>query len=94
MKLCDDSVNTKLGEIYQVLLSLEAVENNLSSREVEILFYWAIGFSYRDIASSIGVSEHTVRSHLKNIYSKVGINSRSSLFILLFNKLLENTSNE
>lgn len=48
----------------------------LSGREESILQLLARGLSNREIAASIHVSENTVKFHLKNVYSKLGVNNR------------------
>jgi LuxR family maltose regulon positive regulatory protein len=48
----------------------------LTSREREILSYLAAGDSNREMAERIFVSENTVKFHLKNIYSKLGVGTR------------------
>ena len=48
----------------------------LSVREMEILLLVARGLSNRQIASSLMVSESTVKRHLANAYPKMGVTSR------------------
>ena len=48
----------------------------LSKREQEVLEYLARGLSNKVIARNIGVSENTVRFHLKNIFAKLQVNNR------------------
>ena len=48
----------------------------LSKRENEVLKYLAQGLSNKLIARNIGISENTVRFHLKNIFSKLQVNNR------------------
>jgi LuxR family transcriptional regulator, maltose regulon positive regulatory protein len=48
----------------------------LSVREETILRFLAQGLSNRHIAACVHVSENTVKFHLKNIYSKLGVSSR------------------
>lgn len=48
----------------------------LSERELETLNYVAKGFSYAEISRLMGISEHTIASHLKHIYRKIGVHSR------------------
>jgi NarL family two-component system response regulator YdfI len=49
----------------------------LTERELEILQQLVGGSTDRHIAESLAISPHTVRSHLKNIYRKLGVTSRS-----------------
>jgi DNA-binding NarL/FixJ family response regulator len=49
----------------------------LSAREQEVLELIARGFSYAEISRLQGVSVHTVQSHIKNLYTKLAVHSRS-----------------
>lgn len=51
-------------------------ETPLSARETEVLGFVAKGFSFGEIAGLIGVSQHTVISHVKKIYQKLAVHSR------------------
>lgn len=55
----------------------EGPAGGLSEREMEVLVLAARGLSNGRIASSLHLSESTVRRHLANIYQKVGVNSRT-----------------
>ena len=48
----------------------------LSAREMEILLLAARGLPNRQMASSLRLSESTVKRHLANIYLKMDVNSR------------------
>jgi DNA-binding NarL/FixJ family response regulator len=48
----------------------------LSEREHEVLTLIVKGFSYAEIARLIGVSAHTVTTHVRNIYRKLEVHSR------------------
>ncbi len=50
----------------------------LTPRESEILRCLARGLSYREAATSLSISYHTVTDHVKHIYKKLRVNSRSS----------------
>ncbi len=50
--------------------------DGLSGRELEILVMVARGFSNHQIATSLHLSESTVKRHLANIYPKLGVSSR------------------
>ncbi len=48
---------------------------DLSPREKEILNELAQGNSAKIVAQKLILSDHTVRSHIKNIYTKLNVNS-------------------
>jgi DNA-binding NarL/FixJ family response regulator len=49
----------------------------LSERENEILILLAKGYRYKEIADAFSCSVHTVRSHLRRIYEKLHVTSRT-----------------
>ncbi|MGB0671818.1 MAG: response regulator transcription factor [Rhodospirillales bacterium] len=49
----------------------------LTKRESEVLALLAQGFSNRDIADALGLREITVKVHLKSVYRKLGVKSRT-----------------
>lgn len=49
----------------------------LTERELEVLTFIAKGFSYQEGAQMLGVSANTVRTHVKRIYQKLAVNSRT-----------------
>jgi DNA-binding CsgD family transcriptional regulator len=53
----------------------------LTSREKEILGLAARGTSTTQIARRLSVSTQTVRTHFKNIYPKLGVNSRTEAVV-------------
>lgn len=52
-------------------------ENELSDREREILSLVAKGASNKEIAHTLFISTNTVKVHLRNIFAKIGANSRT-----------------
>ena len=48
----------------------------LSARELEVLRLMAAGSRHKEIAEQLVISLNTVRHHAKNIYGKLGVNSR------------------
>ena len=48
----------------------------LTNREIDILGVLAAGASRRAIANRLGISEHTVAAHTRNIYDKLGVSNR------------------
>jgi DNA-binding NarL/FixJ family response regulator len=51
---------------------------NLSNREYEILDYLSKGHSYKEIGAKINISALTVRTHIRNIYEKLHVRSRTA----------------
>jgi DNA-binding NarL/FixJ family response regulator len=49
----------------------------LSEREHEVLTRLCAGDSYKEIAEKLFVTEETIRSHIKNIYRKLEVHSKS-----------------
>ncbi len=49
----------------------------LSDREKEILTLFAKGLSYKEAASALGLSSHTVNDYVKSIYSKMSVHSKN-----------------
>jgi DNA-binding NarL/FixJ family response regulator len=49
----------------------------LSEREKEVLSWLVNGYSYKMIAAKLFISLETVRTHIKNIYEKLQVNSKS-----------------
>jgi len=49
----------------------------LTSREQEVLQHIARGFSYHDIGIALELSTNTIRAHIRNIYRKLAVKSRS-----------------
>lgn len=60
-----------------------SITEKLTEREGEIASLLIKGKTYRMIAGELHVSENTVKTHVKNIYSKAGVQSRTELMNLL-----------
>lgn len=50
---------------------------NLTPREYEILREIAAGLANKEIEEKLVISQNTVRTHIKNLYSKLGVSSRT-----------------
>jgi DNA-binding NarL/FixJ family response regulator len=56
-------------------------ENLLTAREGQVVALVSDGLSNRDVASELGLSEHTVKKYLFRIFDKLGISSRVELVL-------------
>lgn len=56
--------------------SVTAVAPRFSAREAAVLSYLAEGLSLADVAAEVHLSVNTVKTHVKAIYRKLGVNSR------------------
>ena len=67
----------KVIETFQAPAARTTEDMNLSRREQEILELLSQGFSNKEIAQRLNVSFDTVRWHLKQIYGKLHVRSRT-----------------
>jgi DNA-binding NarL/FixJ family response regulator len=58
-------------------LSARLGDQDLSARELEVLRMVATGSSNKRIGANLGISEQTVKGHLKNILGKLAANDRT-----------------
>lgn len=77
----------------RLLAGLERMHNEFTSldrpdplteRETEILRLMAGGYSNKEIANSLGVAEGTVKNHVSNILSKLGVRDRTRAVLKAF----------
>ena len=77
----------------RLLTGLERMNNDFTSldrpvplteRESEILRLMAVGFSNKEIAGSLNVAEGTVKNHVSNILSKLGVRDRTRAVLKAF----------
>ncbi len=53
----------------------------LTNREIEVLRLMAEGRSSRDIASRLGITYATVRSHIRSMGGKLGVHSKGEAIL-------------
>jgi DNA-binding NarL/FixJ family response regulator len=51
----------------------------LTARERDIVDLLVLGFTAREISAELNISFHTVRTHIRNVYDKSGVASRTEL---------------
>jgi DNA-binding NarL/FixJ family response regulator len=77
--LCPSAARVLIASVGQKMQKINSIINRLTPREREIARFIKSGFSYQQIADQLFISARTVNQHLKHIYQKVGVNSRSQL---------------
>lgn len=70
------------GETYltaevRAILDAAALPADLSAREMEVLGLIVKGKSNKQIGFDLGIAEHTVKNHVKNILDKLGVDDRT-----------------
>ena len=58
-------------------VAVEPGEEELTPRETEVLHMMTAGLTNREIASTLGISEHTVKFHIASIFGKLGTSTRT-----------------
>jgi len=58
-------------------LAAQMPRPDLSAREVQVLELIVKGLANKQIAYSLNIAEHTVKNHVKNILSKLGVQDRT-----------------
>jgi DNA-binding NarL/FixJ family response regulator len=62
-------------------ISPAALPDNLTAREGEVLVLIARGLTNRDIAASLYLSAHTVKTHINRVFAKTGAKNRSQAIL-------------
>ncbi|MBF9152117.1 response regulator transcription factor [Novosphingobium sp. 1Y9A] len=58
-------------------IALHAIEESLTTREIEVLQMIAGGHSNKQVAWKLGVAEETIKSNIKSIFAKLRVNDRT-----------------
>ena len=68
---------TYLPAAVAASLAAQLPRPDLSAREVQVLALIVRGLANKQIAFTLGIAEHTVKNHVKNILSKLGVQDRT-----------------
>lgn len=60
----------------------------LTAREVEVIDLSIQGLELEAICERIGITLHTLRQHIKNIYTKTGVHNQNALFALVLRNIV------
>lgn len=71
------SIATQVLKMFSQAHNQAGSDYHLSEREKQVLQWLVNGYSYKMIASEMFISIDTVRSHIKKIYEKLHVNSKS-----------------
>ncbi len=76
------SVARKVLERFSTTSTVSAPLDTLSQRELEVLRIAATGRTNKEIARDLDISPRTVQVHLANIFSKLGVGSRTEAVLI------------
>ncbi len=76
----------KVVQSFQHPVTAADPDINLTKREDEILLYLVKGMLYKEIAALLSISVETVRTHLRHIYEKLQVRTRSEAIVKYLTK--------
>jgi DNA-binding NarL/FixJ family response regulator len=76
----------KVIHSFQIPSANYATENILTKREEEILSCLVKGLLYKEIAGKLFIGVETVRTHIRHIYEKLQVRTRSEAIVKYLNK--------
>lgn len=71
------SIATQVLKMFSGIQAHKGEDYHLSEREKEVLHLLVNGYSYKMIGAEMFIAIDTVRSHIKKIYEKLHVNSKS-----------------
>src|SRR5262249_51535208 len=77
-------IAAKVVQMFQRLAPPTEMVNQLSPREVDVLKLLAEGHAYKTAADKLSVSVDTIRFHIRNIYEKLHVHSKSEAVLKAF----------
>ncbi len=90
IKSANSGFSTLAPEAIESLVSTQIVTNmpgiNLTSREREVLALLIKGMGNPEIAKQLNISRSTVKAHVSNILSKLGVSNRKEAIIFMLNR--------
>ena len=78
-----------LPALPSLFLEAFCARHRITPREQEVIGLLLEGLGTTDMAHRLGISEHTVRDHLKRLYRKTGTRSRGELMSILSTARME-----
>ncbi len=85
--LITPQVASKLfNKIYRPQESFIDITESLTAREKDVVDEMLKGLTYKEISYALGISATTVNDHIKNVYTKLGVRSKSELLAKVLKK--------
>jgi DNA-binding CsgD family transcriptional regulator len=60
------------------MIALPMDRTQLTAREIEVLRLVALGCTHAEAAGRLGISPHTLASHIKNVYRKLDVHNAAA----------------
>ena len=79
----DTSIQKAEQKDYTRYCEMLAERNHFSQRESEVFYYVGRGYNASYIAKALYISNSTVRTHLQNIYRKMGVSSKTDILKII-----------
>lgn len=77
------AVARKALESFRKKVGTKTDLSDLTPREEDIMRAFALGKSYKEISEELFIAPETVKTHIRNVYKKLQVNSRTELRKLL-----------
>jgi DNA-binding NarL/FixJ family response regulator len=74
----------KVVQMFQRVAPPKETDSQLSAREIDVLKLLADGHVYKTAANELSVSIDTIRFHIRNIYEKLHVHSKSEAVLKAF----------
>lgn len=80
-KVLTQVLENLLRKVDDLHVPLSTMRETLTDREQEIVQWVVQGMTNKEIASQLGISEKTVKTHLSNIFKKLNVSRRLQLLL-------------
>jgi two-component system, NarL family, nitrate/nitrite response regulator NarL len=87
-------LETVLGELARPAAKAPLKKFGLTPREIEIVAAIVSGYSNRQIAEKMSISQSTIKHHLTNIFDKLGVYNRLELALFAIHHALAERENK
>ncbi len=83
-----EAENTESQKLFKTFLEKEdlgkipEILSELTKKEIEVLGILSLGYSDKEIADSLFVSIHTIKTHLRSLFVKLNVKSRVELILM------------